>query len=167
LRVPVVFPRPSATGAPPAIASDFLGTWTCTSKRNAVVVNAFGRNVFNGPVMVQLGAYVAVDKSLWATSAIFSQRGPVTTITDEFANRLFVGTSRGWDGNRLVFNGTSNAQQMMDPAPALTSQPLFERLTFERSDAQHFTRVYETETSTDGPWTTRSADSCARIAAAG
>jgi TonB family protein len=165
LRVPFVFARDIATGPPPAIAADFLGTWYCTSERNSVVVNAFGRNAFNGPVLVLLGAYVATDRAVFATEELFSERAGITTVSDAFAGRLFVGTSRGWQGNRLVFDGESSMQQTTDP-PAASGAPLFERLTIMRTDPQHFTRTYETRGSEQQPWTTTSSGSCSRIAAA-
>jgi TonB family protein len=158
----VVFPARTVPGDPPEMSAYFMGTWYCASLRHAQGVQTFGRTAYGSAVLMLGDAYVNEDKSLSATIQRYSEANGVTTVTGDFQGRLFIGTSRGWKGDVLVFEGDNNVSQRSYPA-ATTASPLVSRMTIAKSDANHYTRIFASAQSSAGPWADVSRESCARI----
>jgi hypothetical protein len=144
-----------------------LGTWSCTTGLNAIVVKAFGLST-DGKSLILSNAYVSSNRILGAMLQCYTDNGSVLTVSERQFARTFTGTSHGWSGDALVFVGpvvVSPAPVPAGFAPAPLPRPLLQRETYTRVDADHFKRSLETRPLESGPWSAVSLESCQRIVA--
>jgi len=146
-----------ARGAMPAFAGYFAGTWTCTTAAGAHVMKTYGASE-TGNELLLFNTYVTSSGRVQLISDAYAQHGDtVSDISHALgSSAIYVGTSPGFVGDRLVFTGT------MTTANAV----IYELATIVRSDATHFKRTFENARSADGPFTTVSSEDCTRVAAA-
>ncbi len=138
----------------PSFAAYFAGTWTCTSKEGSNIVKAYGASpVANSFDMIN--AYVYKSGYLGLIGEHYTQHDAVATVVQEFApGANYVGTSSAVDANPLVFTGTFTR----------ASGSLYERMTITKTDATHFTRVFESGKTSAGPLTEASSEACVKVA---
>jgi hypothetical protein len=148
---------------PPSLSAYFLGTWSCRSALNSVVVKAYGLNP-DGTQLILWNSYVTTSRELAASRQTYTDDGSALTVVDPFGGRVFTGTSTGWNVDTLTFVGPV----VITPAtsvPAPSVGPISQRMTYTRTDNDHFTRSFETAPIATGPWAAVSHESCTRIAA--
>jgi len=147
-----------------SISSYFLGTWSCESDRLARIVKAFGLTP-NHSSLLEFNAYVTSTDTLSMTTQTYSAHGAGISVTD-FSPPAppFTGTSTGWNGDRLEFDGLITSPTGTAAPPAFPTVVSSERMTYVRTDRDHFERTFETAPAKTGPWTQFSHESCARIA---
>jgi TonB family protein len=159
------FPREPQHLKPPAMTSYFFGTWTCTSGRNAVAVQAFGFDPGDSGVLMRGDTFVSTDRTIGASIERYTESGDTTTVTGEFAGRLAILTAHGWNDDRLVFTGSAELVQRVSANGAQTPPAMAERMTYARTDNDHYALRFDIARDAAGPWTETSHSTCARIAA--
>jgi hypothetical protein len=146
-----------ARAAIPSIAEYFSGTWTCTTAAGAHVMKAYGGSEF-GLDFVLYNSYVTADGHVALIVERYSQHGPAVSEISQAVGGSFVyvGTSPGFVGDRLVFNGTLTT----------LNTTIYQRSTVTRTDASHFSRTFENAATADGPYRLSSSETCLRVAPA-
>ncbi len=122
-----------ADAAMPAFATYFNGTWSCTSQLNSSIVKVYG-SAPRADALVLINVYDTADGYTQLFNETYTEKnGTVTVISEQpLSGNVFVATSPGFDGNNLIFTGTISG----------ISGPLFERMTYARTDQDHFTRTF-------------------------
>jgi hypothetical protein len=80
-----------------------------------------------------------------------TSQGFVVGITEHYSQH-----GPGFAGDKLVFSGTQT----------LSRGSRFQRMTYARTDSNHFTRTFEDGAGADGPLTVVSSGTCARVSSA-
>lgn len=145
-----------AAAQSPSITDYFVGTWTCRSALGAQGVKAYGLSD-GGKTLVLANPFVTAASTFGSFTETYVQNGAMLTVTQKSGSFTFTATSSGWNGNTLAFLGSV----------VNGSQTVPRRMTYQRTDANHFTRMFETGASDSGPWKSSSQESCTRLSASG
>jgi TonB family protein len=138
---------------PPSISDYFLGTWYCASEIKSNIVKAYGL-VANGSMMRLYNPYVTADGVMYGSEESYTEAGGTLRVVSPMGGVTYFGTSAGWIGNALTFDGSRSGTGVA----AVRS-----RETYTRVDDDHFMRTFEDATSDSAMWTTTSRETCARI----
>jgi TonB family protein len=159
---------PSAPNAAagPSISNYFIGTWSCSSEPSpATGVMVFGLNP-TGSVLFLSDAYVTAKRVWGAAIQTYTESGAVITVNEKLGPHSFTATSNGWHGDILRFGGLSIVAPGQTVPATATTGTTSERMTYVRTDQDHFSRRIEAAPVDTGPWTTVTNEVCARIASA-
>lgn len=138
--------------AAPSIAAYFRGTWSCTSQRGAQVVKAYGLADM-GSTLVLVNPFVSAAGNLGMFVEHYTEQNGTLSVAEMAPDYSYAGTSTGWSGNTLQFVGNLTEQ----------SVTTVQRMTYTRVDDDRFTRVFETASTANGPWTQTSNETCTRL----
>jgi hypothetical protein len=141
--------------AMPSFASYFSGSWSCTSQLGSTIVKVYG-SAPRADALVLINVYDTVDGYSQLFNETYTEKSGTATVISEqpLSGNIYVATSPGFTGNSLVFNGTISG----------IVGPFFQRMTYTRTDADHFTRTFEVGQDAKSV-RTNSTESCTRIAA--
>jgi hypothetical protein len=147
---------PPARADMPSFASYLSGTWTCTSQAGSNIVKVYGASSAVDSLDLW-NSYVTSRGFAASITEHYTQQGAAVTVVAQLApGATYVASSPGFMGDKLVFSGTQTFPQGMR----------FERMTYTRTDPNHFTRVFEGGPSADGPLTVLSSEVCTRLSSA-
>jgi len=125
----------------------------------------FGLNP-TGTTLLLSDAYITANRVWGAAIQIYTETGAIITVNEKIGTRTFTATSNGWNGDTLRFGGLS----IIAPGPTVpttaTTGATSERMTYVRTDQDHFSRKVESAPVDTGPWRTVTNEACARIASA-
>jgi hypothetical protein len=144
-----------ASAAPPSITGYFAGTWACDSALGSQGTKVYGL-ANGGQELLVADPFVSPTQQFGQFTQTYVQDDQGITVTQSSGPATFTASSAGWDGDTLTFLGTM--------VNGIQTTP--ERETYRRADADHFTQLFETGTSSAGPWKTISQSTCLRIKAA-
>lgn len=142
----------------PTFAAYFAGTWTCVTHQGSHVVKAFGA-AGNGKTMILVNTFTTSNGYTGEFYDRYTQDGSTANVVEQVLTApgfVFLASSPGFQDNKLVFSGTETGPQGTE----------FERMTYTRTDENHFTRTFESGASSSGPLTTSSVEDCVRVSSA-
>jgi hypothetical protein len=147
-----------ADAAVPPFATYFSGTWTCTSTGGSTIVKVYGADA-GADAMILHNVYDSPTGYINEITESYASNAHDSTVIAELSPELaYMATSPGFVNDQLVFDGTATSP----------SGSRFQRMTYTRTDNDHFTRVFEYGPSptAKSPLTTFSTESCTRSAKA-
>jgi hypothetical protein len=141
--------------AMPTFASYFSGTWSCTSQIGSSIVKVYG-SAPHADALVLINVYDTADGYTQLFNETYTEKDRTATVISEqpLSGSVFVATSPGFDGNNLIFTGTISG----------VAGPLFERMTYARTDQDHFSRTFVVGQDANRARTV-SVETCTRLAA--
>jgi len=152
----VMFQAPGTAGAAPTVAPAalsryLLGAWSCATQQGSTVVKLFA---FNAAHTELIGSNAYANGNVFGmTTEDYSEADGKLDATTRGAYD-FAGASTGWQGDALVFDGTGTIDGVSKP----------QRMTYQRSDPDHFVRTFA-DVPADGAPVVTSVEQCGRIPA--
>jgi hypothetical protein len=147
----------------PAFSAYFRGVWQCQAESRPPVMRLY---------VQRLASKDNSDGDFFVMHAV-RQLSPGFSAADAVDEEHYVRyrdrteRARLTDPTGFPFDGTAAiiGDKLTFEAKSTAPRPVLRRLTYARMDAEHYTRVFESELIADGPWTTLSSEQCVRAAA--